>query len=260
MRLRAFTGIALVLIMLPFLWLGSWPLLYLNLFLAFRALYELQRMKQIKFFSLSSVLSYFSISIFVLFDQVRSLFPTYFQPPYFFMMVTILFLIIATIDREFDYNDAGVMLFGTIYIGFGFYSMSVVRNQSLLALLFIVLCIWACDTGAYLFGKMFGKNKLAPLISPNKTIEGSVAGTLCSVIVALGFNLFKLFKYSPIQLILYGIIFAMSGQLGDLIESGLKRQYEVKDSGRILPGHGGILDRFDSLLLALSVAILLGFA
>jgi len=258
MSLRISTAIIFVIIMVPFIVMGSWPLLLLTLFLAYRCLYELHRMKQIKFVSFPSLIAYLGITGVVLMDQILSVSSEYFQANHYIAFITLLILISATVDREYSYYDATVSLLGILYIGFGFYSMYHIRETSLALLLFIVLCIWATDVGAYLVGKAIGKRKLAPMISPNKTIEGSAGGVLCAMLIAYIFQLFLPFPYSILKVILLAGLISISGQFGDLIESGIKREFRVKDSGSILPGHGGILDRFDSLIFALSLCTLIG--
>ncbi|WP_407307795.1 phosphatidate cytidylyltransferase [Desulfosporosinus sp. SB140] len=110
--------------------------------------------------------------------------------------------------------------------------------------------VWATDTGAYLTGRQFGRHLLAPQVSPKKTVEGSLGGLLLSIIVAVLF--WRLVHdTSLITYIMLGIIIGVSAQIGDLFESALKRTAGIKDSGNLIPGHGGILDRFDSLLFAL---------
>lgn len=110
--------------------------------------------------------------------------------------------------------------------------------------------VWATDTGAYLIGGQFGSHLLAPQISPKKTVEGSLGGLLCSIAVALVF--WRIFGGATwIMYIILGVIIGISAQIGDLFESALKRSAGVKDSGKLIPGHGGILDRFDSLIFAL---------
>jgi len=105
---------------------------------------------------------------------------------------------------------------------------------------------WACDTCAYFFGRAFGKTKIAPKLSPNKTIEGALAGLIGTMVVAtLAGWVIDLPWYHGLAL---GFIFGILSQLGDLSESSIKRQLSMKDFGTIVPGHGGILDRFDSLL------------
>lgn len=108
------------------------------------------------------------------------------------------------------------------------------------------VCTWACDTCAYFFGRAFGKTKIAPKLSPNKTVEGSIAGLLGTMAVAMlaGWAI-HLPWYHGLAL---GTIFGVLSQLGDFSESSIKRELDMKDFGSIVPGHGGILDRFDSLL------------
>jgi phosphatidate cytidylyltransferase len=108
------------------------------------------------------------------------------------------------------------------------------------------VCTWACDTCAYFFGRAFGKTKIAPKLSPNKTIEGSIAGLVGTMVVAmLAGWVIDLPWYHGLAL---GAMFGVLSQLGDLSESSIKRELDMKDFGTIVPGHGGILDRFDSLL------------
>lgn len=114
--------------------------------------------------------------------------------------------------------------------------------------LFILLPIWAGDTAAYFIGKKFGRRKLAPLISPKKTVEGSVAHIAAAIVMAVATA--SLFQVGWLPAILVGLSAGIFGQAGDLFESWLKRHTGVKDSGGILPGHGGILDRIDSILFA----------
>ena len=105
---------------------------------------------------------------------------------------------------------------------------------------------WASDTFAYFVGTYLGKHKLCPLISPGKTIEGAIGGMIGSVIAIMLLGV--LFKLPVYHCIIMGILVGIAAPLGDLVESAIKRFAGVKDSGQILPGHGGILDRFDSIL------------
>jgi len=116
--------------------------------------------------------------------------------------------------------------------------------------------VWASDIGAYFAGKCFGKNKLCPGISPGKTVEGALAGTFLGALVAA--TIWILYAHTSINLAaMLGVALALTGILGDLAESAVKRAAHVKDSGHLLPGHGGLLDRIDALVPAVSVAGLL---
>ena len=110
--------------------------------------------------------------------------------------------------------------------------------------------VWSTDIGAYLIGRQFGSHLLAPQVSPKKTVEGSIGGLLFSIAVAFVF--WRLVGGATwIIYTILGVIIGISAQIGDLFESALKRSAGVKDSGKLIPGHGGILDRFDSLIFAL---------
>jgi len=129
-------------------------------------------------------------------------------------------------------------------------------------LMFPILLTWATDTGAYAFGRMLGRHKLIPSVSPAKTIEGAVGGVILAIVVAWLYVHFLLRPYAQLSMlttgvILFAVVVSIVGQIGDLAESLLKRDAGVKDSSKLLPGHGGILDRFDSLLFVLPVAYLL---
>lgn len=128
--------------------------------------------------------------------------------------------------------------------------------------MFPIAVTWATDTGAYAFGRMFGRHKLIPAVSPAKTVEGAIGGLLVAILGAWIYAEFLLKPFaqlglSPIGIVIFGIAIGIFGQLGDLAESLLKRDAGVKDSSKLLPGHGGILDRFDSLLFVLPVAFVL---
>lgn len=120
---------------------------------------------------------------------------------------------------------------------------------------------FSADSGAYFVGRACGKHKLAPVISPNKTVEGAVGGVLCAVALVelYGLILDKAFRFDVIYLygILYGVVGALGSILGDLSFSVIKRQMNIKDYGNLIPGHGGILDRFDSMMIVAPLVELL---
>jgi len=118
-------------------------------------------------------------------------------------------------------------------------------------LLFALVIIWASDTAAYFVGRAIGKHPLAPKISPKKTWEGSIAGMIGSLTVAYAFH-FRLTIPLP-HLLAMAVLGNIAGQMGDLLESACKRSAGVKDSGGLLPGHGGVLDRIDALILCIPV-------
>jgi len=115
-------------------------------------------------------------------------------------------------------------------------------------IVYLLICIWSCDTFAYFIGAPLGKHKLSPSVSPKKTVEGFVGGILGAVSAAF-FAYYVFFKSAQLKhLLVISIFVSLIGQIGDLTESLFKRDAEIKDISHIIPGHGGILDRFDSLL------------
>ena len=138
-----------------------------------------------------------------------------------------------------------------------FYSIIVLHGLlGSVQLISIIAVAWVADTGAYLVGKKFGKHKLAPRISPGKSIEGAVGALIAVIVYLLILKYFEVavYLYSYAAVFKFAFILTSVGILGDLLESWFKRVANVKDSGNILPGHGGILDRIDGLLAILAVA------
>ncbi|MDD6928859.1 MAG: phosphatidate cytidylyltransferase [Bacteroidales bacterium] len=135
-------------------------------------------------------------------------------------------------------------------------SSSMTQFNGLL-LLAIFIFIWVNDTGAYLVGSRWGKRRLAPNISPKKSVEGSIGGLLLVLLSAVVLRLLLFPELSWLSILLIAAVVAIFGTIGDLFESSLKRRAGVKDSGKLIPGHGGILDRIDSLLLAVPAVYLL---
>lgn len=159
--------------------------------------------------------------------------------------------------------DVGVSFFGAAYTGLLLSGIIVVRQAlpdpwGAVLVLGIYLSVWANDSFAYLFGRKFGKHKLAPRTSPNKSWEGFIGGLAASMLFWVGMMFIPGVSMSIVQALVFGLVCGLMGVLGDLAESRIKRNSGFKDSGNIMPGHGGLLDRCDSLfLVSVSAAILL---
>jgi len=184
--------------------------------------------------------------------------------------IALLLLIIIMLSEMFRNKGSALLntamtIMGIVYPGGFLASLIYLRihtteffgdgNAAQIYVLSLFISVWACDTFAYFAGITLGKHKLFERVSPKKSIEGAVAGLTGSIAVFLALWWTGLLQFSWIFLLLSGVIVGTVGQLGDLVESWLKRDARVKDASSILPGHGGILDRFDSLIL-ISPAIL----
>lgn len=165
------------------------------------------------------------------------------------LLAGMLFVTVATRNRV-TVDQAALGLLGVVYIGIGFHSMIAARLESGLALTLIVFIgVWLTDIAAYFAGRFFGRTPLWPSISPKKTVEGAVGGVLVTMMFAVGWALVRPQDLDLLQALVLGLAIAVAGQVGDMMESALKRARDVKDSGTILPGHGGVLDRVDSWLI-----------
>jgi phosphatidate cytidylyltransferase len=144
----------------------------------------------------------------------------------------------------------GQQMLGLIYIYFPLFYLFMLREQRHGLLFFLIYSVAIGDSGAYFFGKAFGKHKIYPVASPKKSLEGFIAALICAGVFAVGgYYLFGLTDFSLAFIILSGVLLALLSQLADPLESLFKRFAGVKDSGSLIPGHGGILDRIDSYLL-----------
>ena len=176
-------------------------------------------------------------------------------------VIILLFLIEILFKRERKFDHVSLTLFITVYpalflsflFGIERVSYDIVGFKSRFILLFLVIMIWVFDTMSYFVGKWVGRHPFFPTISPGKTLEGFIGGFL-SVIILGGLIGRTIDKEIWLHFVMLAGIIGIAGQVGDLAESMIKREVGVKDSSRILPGHGGILDRFDSLIFASPVA------
>jgi len=149
----------------------------------------------------------------------------------------------------------GVDLVGPLYVGFpmGLALMLRATEQGREWLLFTLMIVFITDTGAFLIGRVFGRHRLAPRISPRKTWEGAIGGFLCALWATVIFIQFYSFPVGMWRSLLLSGSISVAGQIGDLTESMLKRTAKVKESSRMIPGHGGVLDRIDSVVFAIVV-------
>lgn len=233
--------------LLIFVFLGGLPLKLFTIALSICGLYEFynalktKEIKSIPIIGYALLLIYYSINN----DFEKMM--------YILVIVMVIALIIPIIDLKYSFIDVSVTFLGFIYIVILFSFIPLVNSKLYGSYLVWLIFIgsWLSDTAAYYFGRFFGKHKLCPKVSPKKTIEGSIGGFLGAT---LGCGLFGVIinVYTPeisiIDFFLIGALCGIMGQFGDLVASSIKRYVGLKDYSNLIPGHGGILDRFDSIL------------
>ncbi|HRE40048.1 MAG TPA: phosphatidate cytidylyltransferase [Ignavibacteria bacterium] len=195
------------------------------------------------FFPLKYISIFLSLLITILF---------YFEISNFYYLILLYIPIITTAEifRKDNASPVNILisLFGFFYISLPILLMNYIINLEIFNyVLYSIILVWTCDTFAYFGGKKFGKHKLS-VISPNKTIEGSAIGFIFTLIFSFLFHFIFPTQISLTDAIVMGLLVGFFAQIGDLFESLLKRYTGVKDSSELIPGHGGVLDRFDSLL------------
>ena len=255
MKQRILTAVIAAAIFLPFVIYGRLPFTIFVYLLGTIALYELLKMKKISLASIPGVVSL--IILWVLLLPSTYLKDFTFSKAEFALIALLLLLTYTVVTKnKFTFDDVGFLAIAIFYLGIGFYFLIETRNLSpggLELVFYALILIWVTDSGAYFVGRAMGKRKLWPEISPNKTVEGALGGVLFAVIFSWIYHAFTGVLDNYVTITFITIFLSIFGQIGDLVESALKRQYQVKDSGKILPGHGGILDRFDSLLFVLPI-------
>lgn len=256
-RERLIYGGATGAVFLVFLLLGG---VFFQLFvgiLAMLAVAELLKMKKLEIFSLEGVLA--MLAAFVLTVPLQNYFPSLPVDASLTAYGIVIFLLLSgTVlnSSQYSFEEASFPIASSFYVGIGFQNLVVGQMAGLNKVLLAIFIVWATDTGAYAIGRRFGRRQLLPQVSPNKTVEGSLGGLASAFLVALIFMLIDKSVYAPhnfFTMLFLVIIFSVFAQFGDLVESAIKRHFGVKDSGNLIPGHGGILDRFDSMIFVLPI-------
>ena len=262
MKQRIITGAIALALFLPIVLLGGSVFTILVYIIAAVGLYEMLRMKGIKFYSIAGLVSFLLLFLLLLpssFAEEILPYTGHTKLEWVFVGVFLVLIYTVLVKNRFTFDDAAFVILSTLYVGIGFYYFIETRNEGLAYVIFALLIVWTTDSGAYFTGRKIGKRKLWPDISPNKTVEGFIGGIIWALITAFIIQWISPLTSSMLVLIGITIVSSIFGQLGDLVESAIKRHYNVKDSGKLLPGHGGILDRFDSILFVLPLLHFLHF-
>ena len=262
MKKRIITAIVMIIIFVPLLLIGGIPFSILMTLLALGAMHELIKIREKKkeFPTLIKVISYLLIifSLVLTYNQNIFSYKVSYQLISFIILLFLLPMLLKDKkEMDYDINDALYLVGSLLFINISFNLILVLRNYSLYYMIYLLLITVISDSFALITGMYIGKNKLAPTISPHKTIEGFIGGVLMGTFVA------STFYYTVIDsgisiaiLVLTTLFLAIVGQLGDLVFSSIKRTFNVKDFSNLIPGHGGILDRLDSLIFVILAFIL----
>ncbi|NJP36319.1 phosphatidate cytidylyltransferase [Alkalicoccus luteus] len=259
MKQRIITGVIAGAGFLGLIYIGGAAFIILVTALALIGMRELLKMKQIQPFSFKGAVGFILLLLLVVPDVLLVQLPWEVDRLELFLLLVICLLALTVLSKnKFTFDEAGFTVLASVYVGFGFYYFMYARflDNGMELIFFILILVWATDSGAYFAGRAFGRTKLWPEISPKKTIEGSLGGIALALTAGMIYYYF-IPVYPNVWTAVAGIlVVSTAGQLGDLVESAFKRHYAVKDSGQVLPGHGGILDRFDSLIFVMPVLYL----
>ncbi len=259
MKTRAITAFFFTIVMLGSVFLGSYTFTFFYLILSLGALYEFFTM--IKTAGIRPHRNTAMIAAALIFLLTAAYHLLQFDTKFLLLLVPLIFSVFISElykKEKIPFSNISYTFVGFIYVTVPFcffYSLGFLQNGAEYNYHFplsFLLLLWASDTGAYLFGMKFGKTRLFERHSPKKTWEGFFGGMLTSVLASYLISLFFR-EINPLVLAGMAVLVVGFGTLGDLVESMLKRSLNVKDSGTILPGHGGFLDRFDGLLIAAPV-------
>ncbi|MDA3859999.1 MAG: phosphatidate cytidylyltransferase [Melioribacteraceae bacterium] len=260
------TRIIVALLAIPFLlglsYWGEIPFLIFTLVIGLVSFYEFSTMVKNKNIFVCNLIGFISVALII----SNAYFHLFQLDVFLLSAIPLLLLIELFRNKESAINNLSATLLGIFYAGFfsatligirEFYvdvPLSYTNGGFIIITIFITL--WMTDSAAYFIGSAIGKNKLFPRVSPNKSWEGAIAGFVFAIITLVVLKIFLLNFLNWVDIIAFGVIIGIFGQVGDLIESLIKRDAGVKDSSNIIPGHGGIFDRFDSLLFSAPIIYL----
>lgn len=261
MKTRIISAIIMIMVVIPLVLMGGLPFKVLAIALAILGLKELidLRKKESDIPIVMEVISYLFVIFLIAFGN-NYYFIDYSLTYQIFIILFLVFLLpLVLINNNEKYNikDALYLMASTLFLAISFNTFILIENMGVVYIIYIALITVMTDTFAYAGGNLIGRHKLCPKISPNKTVEGAVIGSLVGTIIPIMFyDLIITTNENILVVVLITLLLSVIGQLGDLVFSSIKRYYKVKDYSNIIPGHGGILDRLDSLIFVALTFIL----
>ena len=266
LRLRTLSALVLVPIVAAFVYLGGWPFLAFVVCLALLGAYEIGRM--LRGADLSA--NWLALLGFALWPLASAYGPAWHLDrwvPVFVLLGSLIWAVLSPRTPQRGLSSWGLSVAGGLYLGWPLSYFVLLRQAStesalagweagVLWLALVFAGTWATDTGAYFVGRWLGRHRLCPRLSPAKTWEGALGGVACAIVVAVIMG--PVVGFSPQASVLVGLLLAGAAIVGDLAESWLKRAFGAKDTSGLIPGHGGVLDRLDSLLFTSVLVYYLG--
>ena len=250
MKERILTAICLLAVVIPLVYLGGYWFMGLILIATGIATYEMLTMhdRENRIPLWIKGITFIGTLCVVLMPVFRM--PAFYNAQFVSIGFVLALLVVSAIRAKKGQEDISLYPLIIFYVGYSFRALVEIRNQSLTLFIFLIATVILTDSMAYFAGRFFGKHKLVPKISPKKTVEGAIGGWLAGVVFAIGFGLRTELFAQMWVLIVLALLLPILSQIGDLVASALKRQHDIKDFGKIFPGHGGVMDRVDSQMLA----------
>lgn len=259
-KTRVISGAVLIVLLLLLLITGGDILLAALGIISLIGMYELYKIFHIEK-NIAGVVGYLAAIVYYL-DMRFSFLPD--REMLFFVFLILLLFVFVFSYPKYHASQILAAFFALFYVALMLsciYGTRMLDHGRYLVWL-IFICSWGCDTCAYCIGMLFGKHKMAPVLSPKKSVEGAVGGVAGSAVLAVifGFVFRSQMQFEISQIIILAVICAVGAlisMVGDLAASAIKRNYEIKDYGKLIPGHGGILDRFDSVIITAPIVFYL---
>ncbi len=255
MKTRIISALIAILVILPIYYIGGIPFYIFALAAGLIASREMIKLRQVHKSVPNGIrLMTYLFTALIMFNRVKigghqleftssllglTLF-TFFVPMVFYKDI-----------KKYNINDAAFLMISILYVALPFNAAVLLRASSIHFLTIAIIISVATDTFAYFTGYFIGRHKLIPEISPKKTVEGAIGGVVFSVLFVVLYVILFDTSLEIYQAILITLILSPLGQIGDLVASAIKRRYKIKDFGNLMPGHGGVLDRFDNLMFVL---------
>ncbi len=261
MKTRIISALIACLIAIPIFYFGGFPYRVGVGILAVIAYTEFLMAKEHerKLPDLVKVISYIGLfTLFAINVLNKNLFSINYKEIIFIILLFLVPIILYHDDKKYNTNDALYLIGGTIFISMAFSILYTLREEGMKTLIYLITITISTDTFAYFTGVLFGKHKMIPSISPNKSWEGAIGGTVFGVTIATIYYLTYLNPDKNVAIVILMTLFlTVISQFGDLVFSAMKRHAGIKDFSNLMPGHGGVLDRLDSLILVMLAYMLL---